>query len=72
MAPLKPIGADLALNPTMGVDSNPPSYIDPNTGAIQTDKLSGAVVVAWNTVTTPFTNADPAAFNQLGSHTATI
>ncbi len=47
-------GADPALNPTIGVDNNLPTYTDPVTGAVFTDTLTTrtvgrqSVYVAWN------------------------
>src|SRR5262249_38554914 len=40
---------DPAVNPTIVVDTNLPSFTDPITGATQNDPLSGEIYVAWNT-----------------------
>jgi subtilisin-like proprotein convertase family protein len=39
---------DFALNPTMAVDDNVPSFTDPTTGEVQTDLSSGNIYIAWS------------------------
>jgi subtilisin-like proprotein convertase family protein/photosystem II stability/assembly factor-like uncharacterized protein len=56
------IGRRAALNPTMAVDNNVPSYTDPQTGWVQSDPNSGTVYVAWNTNDEPPSNP-PFNFN---------
>ncbi|MCZ2343320.1 MAG: proprotein convertase P-domain-containing protein [Bacteroidales bacterium] len=53
------LNQDPALNPTIAIDNNIPTYTDPVSGAVQTDTMVGkAVYVAWNTnATKPFIDA---------------
>src|SRR5207302_1972062 len=41
--------ADPAVNPIVAVDTNLPSFTDPETGAVQNDPFSGEIYVAWGT-----------------------
>lgn len=44
------LNQDPALNPTIAIDNNIPSYTDPVSGVSQTDTMVGkAVYIAWNT-----------------------
>jgi len=52
---------DFAIDPTVQVDSNFPSFVDPTTGDLQTDPNSGNVYVAWGGV------VNPQAGNPLGA-----
>jgi subtilisin-like proprotein convertase family protein len=53
---------DQAVTPTMVVDTNLPTFTDPQTGVQQVDPFSGTIYVAWSTVNRPFMNA-PNTFN---------
>ena len=44
---------DYAIDPTVQVDSNFPSFVDPTTGDLQTDPNSGNVYVSWAGVVVP-------------------
>ena len=55
---------DFAIDPTIQVDSNFPSFVDPTTGDLQTDPNSGNVYVSWaGVVVPPAGNPLGAAFN---------
>jgi subtilisin-like proprotein convertase family protein len=55
---------DFAIDPTVQVDSNLPSFVDPTTGEQQTDPNSGNVYVSWaGVVVPPAGNPLGAAFN---------
>ncbi len=46
-------GGDPVLNPVIVVDTNLPTFTDPETGAVQTDPNSNTIYVAFNTDNTP-------------------
>jgi subtilisin-like proprotein convertase family protein len=55
---------DFAVDPTLQVDNNFPSFVDPTTGDLQTDPTSGNVYVSWaGVVVPPAGNPLGAAFN---------
>ena len=56
-------GRDEALNPTVGIDTNLPTFTDPLSGAVQTDPTSDnkSVYVAWNTNSVS-PNSNPGGF----------
>jgi len=44
---------DFAIDPTVQVDNNFPSFVDPTTGDLQTDPDSGNVYVSWGGIVLP-------------------
>src|SRR5205807_3123327 len=56
---------DPALNPYIAIDSNLPTFTDPETNAVQTDTMSGkGIYVAWNTDATLPDQTTTLTFNQ--------
>jgi len=58
---------DAALNPVLAVDSNLPTFTDPDTQAVQTDAFSGNVYVAWST-----NNVAPTNFNNFNPNVVKV
>ncbi|MGL4551793.1 MAG: beta strand repeat-containing protein, partial [Gemmataceae bacterium] len=68
---------DPAFNPVVAIDTNTPSFTDPDTGHVQTDTLANnvldgggnlvpkAIYVAWNTNFTRPQNSDPATLSRI-------
>jgi subtilisin-like proprotein convertase family protein len=48
-AAASPTQADVAMNPTIAIDTNVPFFTDPTTGQTQTDPFSGNVYIGWDT-----------------------
>ncbi len=48
-AAASPGQADVAMNPTIAVDTNVPFFTDPTTGQTQSDPFSGNVYIGWDT-----------------------
>jgi hypothetical protein len=56
--------SDFAINPTMSIDDNVPSFTDPTTGEVQTDLSSGNIYIAWSgTIVPPAGNPQGVYFN---------
>ncbi|HZU38556.1 MAG TPA: hypothetical protein VFA18_21705, partial [Gemmataceae bacterium] len=53
---------DPVINASMAVNTNLPTFTDPDTGRVQQDGLAGDIAIVWNTNLTPPSPA-PAVFN---------